>query len=479
MSAGPHDNSIAGRTALLTAQDLFGEAARANRTNRRQKFLFVALTIAIAALGAVLARYLVAPTKLVFATGPEGSSSYQFAQKLQAVVRSQSAAHGDASPGGFLPSFGGSRVRIVVTPMDSLSAATQAFAQRKADLTIMRTDTKPPPRTAAIAQIEHSVLLVAVPKSAKTKTIAAAKGKKVAVIADDPRDTALVRQILAYYDLPSTTQIENRKTDDWPRLFETGGPAAVFFVARKSGLANDKFWLGKDRAANFELIEPDGVKALADRIFGVKSETLEGGAILPYPKIPDDDVETLAVDDLLVAHARMANAIASQLTQTILENKEQLSVAGRYAAFIEAPDTDKDATMLAHPGAAEYVDDDTKTFLDRYSDLIYIGMSVASVVGSIFFGLYSTVTRASPVRAGQIGETIAGLAREARAAPDAAALKGIENQLDDIVGQLLKRLSDGAVSSEGFDALRLAHDVAREAIARRRREIAEAATSAA
>ncbi|HMN72316.1 MAG TPA: TAXI family TRAP transporter solute-binding subunit [Rhodoblastus sp.] len=471
MSPAPKENTEAGRAAVLAAQNLFGEAARASASNRRQKIVFVALTIVIAALAALLARYFAAPTKLIFATGPEGASSYLFAQKLKTAVLTRPGAAADDL-------FSASRLRIEVQPHETGAAAVQAFAQRKADLVILRTDVKRPPRTVALAQLEHSVLLVAVPKNARVKTIAAAKGKKIAVIADDARDLALVRQILAYYDLPSTTQIENRKTDEWPSLFEPGGPAAVFFIARKSGLASDRFWLGKDRKVNFELIEPDGVKGLADRIFGVKSETLEAGAILPYPQIPDDDVETLAVDDMLVAHARMSNAVAAQLTQMTLENKDQLALPGRYAAAIEPPDTDKDAEILAHPGAAEYVDDDTKTFLDRYSDLIYIGMSVASVVGSIFLGLYSTVTRAAPVRAGQVGETLLALAKAARAAPDAAALDRVETELDDLVAQLMQRVSDGAVSSEGFETFRLAHDLARAAIARRRDELDVTAATA-
>ena len=33
------------------------------------------------------------------------------------------------------------------------------------------------------------------------------------------------------------------------------------------------------------------------------------------------------------------------------------------------PDTDKDAFIVAHQGAADYINDDTKSFIDRYSDL--------------------------------------------------------------------------------------------------------------
>ena len=52
------------------------------------------------------------------------------------------------------------------------------------------------------------------------------------------------------------------------------------------------------------------------------------------------------------------------------------------AAKIEKPDTDKDAAVTVHPGAAAYLDGELKTFFDRYSDLLYWGLMAMSVLGS-------------------------------------------------------------------------------------------------
>src|SRR4029079_9228416 len=53
------------------------------------------------------------------------------------------------------------------------------------------------------------------------------------------------------------------------------------------------------------------------------------------------------------------------------------------AAKIETPDTDKDATIPVHPGAAAYVDGEEKTFLDHYSDYIWWGLMALSAMGSV------------------------------------------------------------------------------------------------
>ena len=41
------------------------------------------------------------------------------------------------------------------------------------------------------------------------------------------------------------------------------------------------------------------------------------------------------------------------------------------AAKIEKPNTDKDAALPAHPGAAAYIDGTERTFMDKYSDYIW------------------------------------------------------------------------------------------------------------
>ena len=63
----------------------------------------------------------------------------------------------------------------------------------------------------------------------------------------------------------------------------------------------------------------------------------------------------------------------SDLARLIYENKAELALDDGFASKIEPADTDKDAFIVAHPGAAEYINDDTKSFMDRYSDMMYLG----------------------------------------------------------------------------------------------------------
>ena len=428
----------------------------AAQRNRRQRYAFIALTLLIAVGGALAARLLVAERNLVFAVSHKDSSSDLFARNLQDIAARNRG------------------VRIVVQNFDGPTAAVQQFAQRRADIAIIRSDSRTPPRARAVAQLEHSILLIAAPKNSPPKSISALKGKKLAIIATDARDLALVRDILARFDIPESTALEQRKPEEWASLFEPGGPAAVFFMARKSGLAADRFWLGRNQKPNFKLIDLDGAKGISDRMHGVANESIEAGEIIPSPQVPEEETDTIAVDDLLIARQGLPDAVGRALVAAIFENKDQLAVPGRYATNIQPPNTEKEAAVLAHPSAAAYFEDQTKTLIERYSDVLFLVLWIASLVGSAFLWLYSQVTRVTPIEAGQLADAMQDLAQRAGAAKDAEGLAAIDSELSGLLTKTLAGLRDGSVAYDGFEAFRLTFDLARAAIAERKGALAAA-----
>src|SRR6185503_3267070 len=66
----------------------------------------------------------------------------------------------------------------------------------------------------------------------------------------------------------------------------------------------------------------------------------------------------------------------------IFTAKPSLARQVRGASKIEKPDTNKDAALPAHPGAAAYIDGTERTFMDKYSDYIWGVVLLFSVLGS-------------------------------------------------------------------------------------------------
>src|SRR5262249_12536553 len=132
----------------------------------------------------------------------------------------------------------------------------------------------------------------------------------------------------------------------------------------------DKSYEQIARKNGFTLNAIDSAKALARKIPGITAETIETGMLSSSPEIPDDDIDTVGVQWLLVAQSRISNSKATDLSRIVYENKAELGLDNGFASRIDPADTDKNALVMAHPGAADYINDDTKSFMDKYSDMM-------------------------------------------------------------------------------------------------------------
>src|ERR1700694_5466596 len=137
------------------------------RSNRRQMLLFAALTLILTVATGWGGRiWLRNSETLVFAVGDAKSVEARFAARLAAVLKNTN-----------------SRLRLRIVPNADSARALAQFDHRQADLAVLRTDAKVPPRARALAILEHDVLLVVSPGSKKIKSLAGLRKKKIAVLA--------------------------------------------------------------------------------------------------------------------------------------------------------------------------------------------------------------------------------------------------------------------------------------------------------
>jgi hypothetical protein len=169
----------------------------------------------------------------------------------------------------------------------------------------------------------------------------------------------------------------------------------------------------------------------------------------------------------------LSDTIVAELAGVLLENKNALAIDNMFATRIEPPDTDKDAFIVAHAGVSEYTDNEVKSFLDRYSDLFYIGTSVAGVLGSISAAIYTSVTRVKPLEPSEYTDQVLAINDGIANAKTSLELDEAEKELDVVLRQVLIGLKHGNVSTRGLDGFRLAYERAHSSIIYRRQRLAE------
>ena len=425
------------------------------KSNRRQVLLFALLTLilTVATVGGGRV-WLRNSETLTIAVGDAKSDEAMFAAKLATVLKNAS-----------------SRLRLKITfNADNAKALTQ-FDRKEADLAMLRTDAKVPPRARALAILEHDVLLLIGPGNKKIKSLAdLKKTKRIAVLGDGDNNVAFVRNILEVSDgTDAASRVQMAPAGSTlDKLFGSGGFGAVIAIGHASKVMKDKSYEQYAKRGGFTLNAIDEAKALARKIPGISEETLSTGTLSSSPEIPDDDLDTIGLQWLLVAQSRMPTTTAGDLARLIYENKAGLALDDGFASRIEPAATDKDAFIVAHQGAAEYINDDTKSFMDRYSDLLYLGAAALSVIGSIFAGIYTKITRIAPEKASELATAILMIGEKIEHANSLDALEALQDELEAILRGAVIGLRDGTISSDGLDTFKLGYQLVRDEIGMRR-----------
>jgi hypothetical protein len=138
------------------------------------------------------------------------------------------------------------------------------------------------------------------------------------------------------------------------------------------------------------------------------------------------------------------------------------------AAHIKKPDTDKDAALPVHRGAAAFIDGNERTFLERYSDYFWFAILVLSGLGSGGAWLSQFLKRDERKETTQLRKKILAMISRARTAESAEELLAMQREVDAIIRETLECYDDGAIDEEDLAAFGLVLELFHHAVAERR-----------
>jgi hypothetical protein len=181
------------------------------------------------------------------------------------------------------------------------------------------------------------------------------------------------------------------------------------------------------------LIPIESAAAIADANRAYESFDVPKGTLRGAPPAPDDDLTTLRTSLYLVAKKKLSSDLATNLTQTIMKARRELLGEHPIFAQITAPSTDADAYLPVHPGALAVYNGTTQSFMDEYSNYIYLGPMVLGGIASVLAAAWKFLGIGQPeIRQGPL-DTLYGLARRIRSVNSETDLSGIEEEIDNIL----------------------------------------------
>ncbi len=425
----------------------------------------VLVTIAgvLAIVGALAGGYYFAmrPVALKIAVGPANSDDVKVVQTL-----TQAFAQNHAY------------VRLRPVQTDGPVASAEALAEGKVDLAIIRGDLDVPKNAQAVAILRKNVVVLWVPPASKGKGRKGAKitkipqlaGHRVGVVGRTQANVNLLKVVLQQYGVdPAKVEvvqfpaneaaeaIRNQKAD----AYLAAGPV-------NSKITADAIAASTRDGGTPTFLAIDSADAIAQNHPAYESAEIPAGAYGGSPDRPEDEVKTIGFSHHIVARKGLSDSTVAAFTRQLFAVRQQLMTEFPLAAKIETPDTDKDAVIPAHPGAAAFVDGEEKTFLDKYSDYIWWGLMALSAMGSLGAWFAGYLKKDERSTNSHLRERLMDMITAARSCDSGEELDRMQSEADDILRDTLRCFEDGAIEEGALAAFNIALEQFHNAVADRR-----------
>jgi TRAP transporter TAXI family solute receptor len=216
---------------------------------------------------------------------------------------------------------------------------------------------------------------------AKITKIAQLAGRRIGVVGRTPANVDLLKVILQQYGVdPSKVEVVQFPTNEAAEAIRSQKADAYLAAGpANSKITTDAILASSRDGGTPTILAIDLADAIAQNHPAYEAANIPAGS---FGSVPEEEVKTINFAHHIVARKGLSESTVAAFTRQLFSIRQALKNEFPLAAMIETPDTDKDATIPAHPGAAAFVDGEEKTFLDRYSDFIWWGLMALSAMGS-------------------------------------------------------------------------------------------------
>lgn len=419
-----------------------------------RRMLLVAAGI-LAAIGcAVLAVLLSAgPTTLTIAVS-ERSEDLALIEALQGVLDKERAD-----------------VRLAIRRVQGFTAAAQAVEKGHTDLGAVRSDVALPANAHTVVVLHEDAAILVVPGAAPVETIADLSGRRLGVLMRHRADLALADAILARSGLSrEEVAVKEVAPGDLSSVLAGRTLDALFMVGPPTDAAISAAVAEAARAygGRLSVLPVTQAEAMAQATPAIAVGEIVAGSFGGKPPRPFEAVKTVMITHRLVARTSLDAETVADLTRLIFELRPRVAQLVAAANRIEAPDTEKGATLPIHQGASDYLEGDELTFFERYGDWFYIGITVIGFGGSLAAAVASRLSSREHRRVDKIIDRLLAILPEARQATTAEALDALSIEVDALTADAVGYARVHSSHAESVGALSLALDGARTTIAERR-----------
>jgi TRAP transporter TAXI family solute receptor len=448
----------------MSDQNQTTAAPRPRRKRKNYSLLILAAVIFLFGVAAGTVYYLLRPVTLRVAVGPPGSDDLKLIQALAQTFAS------DRSP-----------VRLAPITTAGAVESIALFTAGKADLAVARGDLNLPPNAESVAILRKNVVVLWAPSglppkgsrkqpAPKIKSLDELAGHRVGVIGRSQANVTFLRVILTESGVNpdkvavtqfGTNQIAELARDPTIDAFMAVGPL-------DSKITTDAIAATAATRGEPKFLPIDVSETIAKKHPLYEAEEIPGSIFSSSPARPDDKIDTVSVNHLIIAPKSLSDTSVGAFVRLLFSVRQQLAREVPSAGKIEKPDTDKDAALPAHQGAAAYIDGTERTFLEKYSDYLWGAILLLSGLGSVGAWLQHYWKRNEREQYAEHRDNLLDLLARARKAETPEELTEMQSQADGVLREALDCYDDGAIQEDDLSVLGLALEQFHHAVTDRR-----------
>jgi TRAP transporter TAXI family solute receptor len=413
------------------------------------------------------------PATLRIAVGPPGSDD----QTLVLAIAKAFEAKGGP-------------VRLWPIATDGTLQSLNLLDNGKADLAVARGDFEMPADTASVAILRKNAVVLWSPSGqrsakgearARISEIKELAGRRIGVSGLGDANVALLRVILAESGVnPQKVSLVQFGMDRIADMTQDPTLDAFMMVgALDSKTIADAIAATARRRGEPKFLGIDAADAIAERHPLYEAEEIPASAFAAAPARPGEKIDTVAINHLIVAPGSLSEDTVAAFTRQLFAVRQSLAKNLPNIGKIQKPDTDKDAALPAHPGAAAYIDGTERTFLDKYSDYIWAAILLISGIGSAAAWLRHYLRRDERQLNTLHRDRLLAAIVNVREATSLEQLAAMQAAAEDILQETLICHEDGAIGDGDVSAFGLVLAQFHQAIVNRRAEISAVSGSAA
>jgi hypothetical protein len=178
------------------------------------------------------------------------------------------------------------------------------------------------------------------------------------------------------------------------------------------------------------LIPIENAGAIAEKEPAYESFDIPKGTLRGAPPVPSDDTTTLRTTFYLVAKKSLDNDLVAGFTQSLMSAHRDLLGKEPLLAQVKEPDTDAGAYLPVHPGALEFYNGNQQSFLDKWSNVIFLTPMALGALASILAAAWKFLRYGQAATKEEALDSLYTLGRKIRGAQTEAELSTIENEID-------------------------------------------------